>query len=71
MESSRSAKRKRSLVSTVEVADQLDVSTKTVEYWRMTGTGPPYHRVGRHVRYDQADVDRWLADHFVVPGDHR
>jgi predicted DNA-binding transcriptional regulator AlpA len=30
--------------------------------WRREGTGPPWHRVGRAVRYRAAEVDRWVEE---------
>ena len=34
-----------------QVADLLQVSPRTLEEWRQARTGPPYRRMGRHVRY--------------------
>lgn len=39
----------------------------TFRNWRIAGKGPPYHKVGRLVRYRRADVEEWLASHRVVP----
>lgn len=33
-----------------QVADLLQVSPRTLEEWRQTRTGPPWRRVGKHVR---------------------
>jgi excisionase family DNA binding protein len=43
-----------------ELAAYLDVPLPTVRRWRVTGTGPRGIRVGRHVRYRKAEVERWL-----------
>lgn len=48
------------LVSAQELADFLRVPLDTVYRWNYARTGPPYIRVGRHVRYRRADVDAWL-----------
>lgn len=37
------------------------VSVRTLQRWRMEGTGPVYVRLGRLVRYRQRDLDAWLA----------
>ncbi len=29
----------------------------------------PFHKVGKYVRFEQADVDRWVADRRVEPSD--
>lgn len=44
-----------------ELAEYVRVSVNTVDYWRFMGTGPRFVRVGRHVRYQQSDIDRWLT----------
>jgi excisionase family DNA binding protein len=49
-----------SLLSPAEVATYLRIPIKTLYNWRSAGAGPPGIRVGRHVRYRQADVDLWL-----------
>ncbi|WP_189271879.1 helix-turn-helix domain-containing protein [Kitasatospora griseola] len=36
-------------------------SVETVYQWRRKRTGPPGFRVGRHLRYDPAEVARWVA----------
>jgi predicted DNA-binding transcriptional regulator AlpA len=52
----------RPLWSTVEVAECLALSPRTVRRWRSKGTGPGWFRVGRVVRYDPAEVYRWLDE---------
>ncbi|WP_198357984.1 helix-turn-helix transcriptional regulator [Streptomyces fildesensis] len=39
---------------------ELD-SAETLYTWRKTGTGPPGFRVGRHLRWDPAVVQAWVA----------
>ncbi|RAJ42803.1 helix-turn-helix protein [Kitasatospora sp. SolWspMP-SS2h] len=36
-------------------------SVETVYQWRRKRTGPPGFRVGRHLRYDPAEVAQWVA----------
>ena len=43
-----------------QVAELLQVSPRTVEEWRQTRTGPPWRRVGKHVRYLRAEVLAWF-----------
>ena len=38
-----------------------DIPIKTLAQWRYRGVGPKYRKVGRHVRYDWADIHAWLA----------
>jgi len=46
--------------STEGLARYLGVPAATVKAWRYKGTGPRGLRVGRHIRYRRADVERWL-----------
>jgi excisionase family DNA binding protein len=48
------------LFSPIELADYLGVPLQTVYRWRNRGGGPPAMRVGRHLRYAEGDVVRWL-----------
>lgn len=48
------------LATPEQVADYLQIPVKTLAKWRSEGTGPDYSKVGRHVRYDWADIREWL-----------
>jgi excisionase family DNA binding protein len=43
-----------------EVADFLGVPVETLYAWRKRQCGPPAARVGKHLRYDPADVYAWV-----------
>jgi excisionase family DNA binding protein len=43
-----------------QIAEYLQMPEKTLADWRSKGIGPRYSKVGKHVRYRQADVDAWL-----------
>ncbi|MFP5289551.1 MAG: helix-turn-helix transcriptional regulator [Actinomycetes bacterium] len=45
-----------------EVAELLRLPERTLEDWRLTSHGPPYLKLGRHVRYDLADVVGWARE---------
>lgn len=45
-----------------QVAELLQVSPRTVEEWRQTNSGPPFRRVGRHVRYLRPEVLAWFQE---------
>jgi predicted DNA-binding transcriptional regulator AlpA len=57
----------------VEAVRYLRVSRSTLAKWRMTGEGPPYHRLGpRLVYYLRHELDAWLAEcdrRSAAPGD--
>ncbi|MET4638310.1 excisionase family DNA binding protein [Mycetocola sp. 2940] len=46
-----------------EVAELLRLPERTLEDWRLTHAGPPYLKLGRHVRYDVQDVLTWVQEH--------
>ncbi|SDN55045.1 helix-turn-helix transcriptional regulator [Allokutzneria albata] len=43
-----------------ELADYLKVSIETIYKWRTKRYGPPGVRIGKHVRYQPAEVLEWL-----------
>jgi excisionase family DNA binding protein len=53
------------LIGTKELAAYLGVPMATLHQWAHHGKGPRYFRVGRHRKYDMADVKRWLEEHAV------
>lgn len=50
------------LWSVHELAEFLGVPVQTIYWWRYRGEGPPAVRIGRHLRFRPADVERWLAE---------
>ncbi len=50
------------LLSPETLAKKLDVPVGTVYRWNYAGTGPRPIRVGRHVRYRETEVNRWLDE---------
>ena len=38
------------------------VSSRTLQRWRLEGVGPTYVKLGRLVRYRQADLDTFLDE---------
>jgi excisionase family DNA binding protein len=49
------------LATRAEVAAYLGVPPGSLAQWAHNDKGPRYRIVGRHARYDWADVERWLA----------
>ena len=50
-----------------ELAQELGVPTRTVYAWRSKGYGPRGYRLGKHVRFKQADVSAWIEAHADQP----
>jgi hypothetical protein len=51
------------LLSTAAAAERLGVSESFLAKARMQGTGPPYSKFGKLVRYTPANLDRYQAEH--------
>jgi hypothetical protein len=51
------------LLTQHELAELLRLPERTLEDWRLTRTGPPDLKLGRHVRYDVQDVLAWAQEH--------
>ena len=49
------------------LARMIDVPLGTLEFWRQTGQGPRYFKIGRLVKYRVEDVDAWLEARIVEP----
>ena len=43
-----------------EAAPYIGMSEMYLRVARMKGGGPPYLKIGRAVRYDVRDLDKWL-----------
>ena len=56
-----------------EAAEFIGMSRQFLRKSRMNGTlrahtpGPPYVKLGRSVRYDLSDLERWLEAHKHYP----
>lgn len=48
------------LLTTAQAADWLGLSPRTLERYRVTGEGPKFRKIGRWVRYTEADLEAWL-----------
>ncbi len=50
-----------------ETAEYLGIPEATLHGLNYKGTGPRSYKVGRHRRYDPADVRRWLEARASAP----
>ncbi|MDK9698228.1 MAG: helix-turn-helix domain-containing protein [Siculibacillus sp.] len=52
-------------------ATRLAISPRTLQAWRVTGGGPTYRKIGRRVRYAEADLAAFVeagARHHTSDG---
>jgi len=50
------------LLSPEELAQHVGLPVGTIYRWNYAGTGPRPITVGRHVRYRESDVEKWLEE---------
>ena len=53
------------LLTVEDLAAYLNVPIATIYAWRYRGKGPKGLRVGRHLRFREGDVERWLSDQLA------
>jgi excisionase family DNA binding protein len=53
------------LTDTRGASEYLKLSASTLEKLRVTGKGPPYHKLGRAVRYRRSDLESWACLRLV------
>jgi len=54
------------MLTKVQLAAALNVSTRTVDRWIAERSGPPYVRLPRNrLRWRWGDVQAWLREHRV------
>ncbi|MBI2834772.1 MAG: helix-turn-helix domain-containing protein [Acidobacteria bacterium] len=51
----------------VDAARFIGMSRAYLRMSRWRGSGPPYLRIGRSIRYRVAALDKWLDTHRVEP----
>ncbi|MER7787925.1 helix-turn-helix domain-containing protein [Streptomyces sp. NPDC097640] len=49
-----------------DIADLFEVPLETVYQWRKKRIGPPGFRIGKYVRYDPADIRRYVRERKAV-----
>lgn len=49
------------VLTTAQVAALLQISQRTLERMRITGSGPQFCKIGRAVRYRMSAVEKYLA----------
>lgn len=48
------------LLTTPQAAELLGLRPNTLELWRVAGKGPAFRKIGRAVRYVEAEILLWL-----------
>jgi hypothetical protein len=48
-------------LDTKQAAEYICCAKRTLDKWRVAGGGPVFIKLGRSVRYDTIDLDKWIA----------
>lgn len=56
---------RRPLGTAAQVSRYLGVPIGTLHVWRSKGKGPRAIRIGRHLRWDWAEIDAWVETQAV------
>jgi hypothetical protein len=57
------------LLTEVQAAKVLSLSSRTLQAWRIRSFGPSFVRAGRAIRYRRRDLNSWM-DANTVPAAH-
>lgn len=49
------------LICEKKAARLLSISQRTLQAWRVAGSGPAYIKLGRAVRYTREDLHSWVS----------
>jgi excisionase family DNA binding protein len=49
-----------------QAAQFLGVSVRTIQSWRVTGSGCPYVKLGRAVRYQKSKLIEWIEQNTRI-----
>ena len=50
-----------------QAAERLGLSVTTLRTWRCREKGPRFYRLGRSIRYDEAEIARFLSERLHEP----
>jgi excisionase family DNA binding protein len=54
------------MLAEVHAAKLLNLSTRTLQAWRLSSRGPAFVRAGRAVRYRRSDLLAWIEANTVM-----
>lgn len=55
------------LLTEMQAADVLRLSSRTLQAWRSRDVGPPFVRAGRAIRYRRSALMTWADDNTITP----
>ncbi len=58
------------LLTELQASEFLNISTRTLQAWRLRRAGPAFVQAGRSVRYRRGDLVQWIEAN-TIGGDAR
>lgn len=58
------------LLTQIQVAEILQIPTRTLEQMRYQKRGPAFVRIGHAVRYRRSDLNEYIEKNTVRPGEN-
>ncbi len=52
----------RKLLTPSQVSEITGIAEGTLAQWRYKKIGPPWYKLGRHCRYDEAELLMWIQE---------
>jgi predicted site-specific integrase-resolvase len=49
------------LLAPARVARALGIEVETLATWRRKGYGPRWYRIGKKIKYSEADIRTWMS----------
>ncbi|HWY36463.1 MAG TPA: helix-turn-helix domain-containing protein [Nitrosopumilaceae archaeon] len=50
-----------------EVMQMFNLSRDTLSRYRVSGTGPPFIKIGGSIRYRRKDIRKWIKQNTFIP----
>jgi len=54
------------LLTESQTAERIAIPVSTLRYWRSTGEGPNFVKIGKYVRYDPSTLERFIQQNVRV-----
>ena len=61
----------RQYITEIEVSNITGIAVQTLRNWRHERRGFPYVKVGRSIRYELDEIDEYMQERKIKPGEIR
>ena len=53
-------------IDEIKASELTNIPRRTLQTWRVRGGGPPYYKINRSVKYDDAELGDWIRARRVT-----